>query len=1851
MADNLIVTQDAKFEIISAKPSINKKQVGPNVVEIPYDVSQTLDKAVDVSPNVKANGKPVVLMSSTMPEVIGDEEGSLGGVDSGTVGGPTKCTQGSSTVTINGQKAIRVDDTMDMQGGNTFGKITMSSSSSNAITDEFNKKVLEDLHEFLNSPAKESLENINSPSTSRPGATNEAGCLGSSTGSPVLLNTRQLYLKQTDLTFKGINPIDVKRVYVARNHKNNNMFGNHWLFFYAQRFVNITQELESEEDKTRFKISNIDYSKNITYDMLNYSQTNKDKLVQEKKTKHIYNLYLNDSRVFEFEYDLKNDSFKDLGKLGVSIQKTNDTYIITYNDGKKETYTNENLVLIEDKNNNKISMVFNHNNQIVMIKNHCNTISLTYNNNNQVEYIKDNVSRVTKYKYDTNNNLIEVIDAKNNITKYVYKSIKEKNNSISYLLTNHLHNDVSLLNATYDNKAQVKSYNDKQTVYNYRFDQNSVKKTNSMKESVIYGLDSYGLIKAISLDHKLVQAVEFNKKTNTLEYKLNDKIIKHEIYDNQSRLLKTIDINPMSFEKNIIKEYEYTKGVTLPIKITNHKTNTIQTYDNNGNLLELLENNLKQTYEYNKDGQIIKYTNNNNIQTLYEYDEHKRLIKQINPNNQIILFKYDLLNNLVKVIDQEQRVTSYVYDKLNYLTKTINGNGYITTYTYDNNNLLTHISDANKNTTTYTYNKHNNIIKESNNLGTKDISYANNNLINTISFNLNTQTQITRDDKNNIIKTSIGDEYILYEYDKKDNLISAKRYTNNKLACVLQYEYNTNNKLISCIQDGIEIKRRYNHEKDNSSLKHILFLNEVISYDINPKTNLLDQITIGLHDINLEYNNNQLTKKTFTSYLKSDEINMDNLEQTIQLNHKRDLHNQIDINNKIIKQTQTMFYDTNNQIEQISTNNTNIKYQRDKTNLITQIDDNEKITNYAYDNGKRLISACDDKINLKTIQKQPQHIKSDILNLTNDKFVISNFLQEPIKEEKINIDGFTQYEYDKVGNLLNNNSVYKNNQLVQNDNYYYVYDKAGNLKAKKSTTTSKQIEYRYNNFNELISVKYYIKAKLVKTLLFTYDALRRRASKQLIDNINNYKHYYLYDGLNIIAILDSNKQLLSTITHNNELDSPLSITTNNKTYFYYTNAQGSITHLTNCHGNIVEKISYDAYGNITNHIQKEKTNNIYFFTAKQKDDIDLYYYKFRYYDATTFRFICLDPISHESNDTNHYSYVFNDPLNQTDDLGLYTPGSLSLALNPIKPPTQYKKMLGQTTKTNIQKQSLQTETKEFKTPTIKEIVANAPRDGVKILAIDEKNRPPKKIAPIAPWTIVQKNRSYVLNITEVQNNMAKELVSKNQTKFSHELHCILPPKDKDGNDTYLEFTSNHEFVDDKHHISIRATNLDKNEYKDLNNKETFKISSSGNIKDSNEDDLPQLDLIPYYEDKEQPKIQTVFKWILNNKSSCNQTITIQPFSNTVYYETPKVLILFFDQATYEGSISMTYNSQYTTQKKIDNKGSNRNKTIDVQTSAISIDGKFQYIKGDTTYTFESKHSKGGQTKTVKRKHLKRIDAQNIFSSYQEKINNFHKTFEKLQKKSKKTPVSFELGTTKFELKAKGATTYNEKNFTLDEKLQNLEVGIAFFDNSNIRFDVLDYIISYTGPIAGLVKKARGYANEKGQTIIADFSMGGSIKGNLKASRQNLQKPMNFEGKISGNINFEILTEIAVSGSIFTIKTRSGAQIKTGSEKNINEKVEIGANIEAKTNDKNELLLDGNIEFNGMAIYYSAYIEASNGDKDSMDKDKKRRGKDAEGFKEENIFKKEVYGKVPILDSWKTTKNIGKLENLIAIKDA
>ena len=64
------------------------------------------------------------------------------------------------------------------------------------------------------------------------------------------------------------------------------------------------------------------------------------------------------------------------------------------------------------------------------------------------------------------------------------------------------------------------------------------------------------------------------------------------------------------------------------------------------------------------------------------------------------------------------------------------------------------------------------------------------------------------------------------------------------------------------------------------------------------------------------------------------------------------------------------------------------------------------------------------------------------------------------------------------------------------------------------------------------------------------------------------------------------------------------------------------------------------------------TNNPYTYTGRELDDTDIYYYRARYYDPTTQRFLSQDPIGFASGDFNFYRYVGNSPANFRDPFGL-----------------------------------------------------------------------------------------------------------------------------------------------------------------------------------------------------------------------------------------------------------------------------------------------------------------------------------------------------------------------------------------------------------------------------------------------------------------------------------------------------------------------------------------------------------------------------------------------------------------------
>ena len=293
-------------------------------------------------------------------------------------------------------------------------------------------------------------------------------------------------------------------------------------------------------------------------------------------------------------------------------------------------------------------------------------------------------------------------------------------------------------------------------------------------------------------------------------------------------------------------------------------------------------------------------------------------------------------------------------------------------------------------------------------------------------------------------------------------------------------------------------------------------------------------------------------------------------------------------------------FDAAYNITKIQTANQTLNYTQDKTGLITS----KNSTTYTYDNIGRLTQA-----------------------------------------------GSETFTYDKAGNNLNDNASYNplNNRFESSDIYTLAYDAMGNLKTKYNKLTKETTTYTFNARNQLIGyTKQDENNQTVKTLEFAYDALGRRVSK----TEDGVTQKYLYDGDNIIAILDEQNQVIATLTHDESIDTPLSITNQNGTFYYHRDYQGSIVALTDENGNIVESFAYDNhYGAIISHTKTVETDNPYGYTGREVDADDLYYYRARYYDPTLQRFIGEDPIGFASGDFNRYRYVLNSPVGLVDPWG------------------------------------------------------------------------------------------------------------------------------------------------------------------------------------------------------------------------------------------------------------------------------------------------------------------------------------------------------------------------------------------------------------------------------------------------------------------------------------------------------------------------------------------------------------------------------------------------------------------------
>jgi len=238
------------------------------------------------------------------------------------------------------------------------------------------------------------------------------------------------------------------------------------------------------------------------------------------------------------------------------------------------------------------------------------------------------------------------------------------------------------------------------------------------------------------------------------------------------------------------------------------------------------------------------------------------------------------------------------------------------------------------------------------------------------------------------------------------------------------------------------------------------------------------------------------------------------------------------------------------------------------------------------------------------------------------------------------------------------------NRLDTDGTFNYAYDGEGNRISKTriaaGPATDKTVEYSWDVRNRLTKATFKDETDTVtKTVEFDYDLQDRRIGKRVDadgDGVFETAERYVYDSTDIVLVYDDSENLQNRYLHGNATDQlfadedGLGEVLWNLSDNLGTNRDWVSYDDTTDTSSVFNHLTYDAFGNITSQSNAGHVP-LYAFTGREWDpDVELYYYRARWFDPTIGQFLSADPIKDDANNT--YRYVNNSPTNGVDPTGL-----------------------------------------------------------------------------------------------------------------------------------------------------------------------------------------------------------------------------------------------------------------------------------------------------------------------------------------------------------------------------------------------------------------------------------------------------------------------------------------------------------------------------------------------------------------------------------------------------------------------
>ncbi|MBT7067384.1 MAG: hypothetical protein HN919_13855, partial [Verrucomicrobia bacterium] len=176
---------------------------------------------------------------------------------------------------------------------------------------------------------------------------------------------------------------------------------------------------------------------------------------------------------------------------------------------------------------------------------------------------------------------------------------------------------------------------------------------------------------------------------------------------------------------------------------------------------------------------------------------------------------------------------------------------------------------------------------------------------------------------------------------------------------------------------------------------------------------------------------------------------------------------------------------------------------------------------------------------------------------------------------------------------------------------------------------------------------------------YTYGPLGRR----VMTVVNSVTNHHVYSGAHGVADVDANGDLVRSFQAGPGVDNWLSMTVHtgamDVAYYYLTDHVGTVYAVADEEGDIVESYRYDAWGRVIGvydangtPLAESAVGNHYLWQGRWYSwDTGLYYFRARWYDPVTGRWLSKDPIG-ISGGLNQYVFCGNNPVNCIDPLGL-----------------------------------------------------------------------------------------------------------------------------------------------------------------------------------------------------------------------------------------------------------------------------------------------------------------------------------------------------------------------------------------------------------------------------------------------------------------------------------------------------------------------------------------------------------------------------------------------------------------------